>query len=91
MQATLFLILLIILSVLLVIGHIIWVGIWASLFTAIVLSIIITLAVLYGKKRKQEQYDYDAENPNALIQGVNVAGTVYAKYPQVSGGLGWIL
>jgi len=36
-------------------------------------------------------YDYDRENPNALVTGLNVAGTVYASYPGQTGGLGWIL
>jgi len=38
-----------------------------------------------------EDYDYDRENPNALISGKNIAGTVYALEPDNAPGLGWIL
>lgn len=49
------------------------------------------LVVVLFNYRKQECYDYDAENPNALQTGRGVAGTVYASYPNMSGGLGWII
>jgi hypothetical protein len=45
----------------------------------------------FVKKKKGEGYDYDAENPNALVSGKSIAGTVYASYPENTGGLGWIL
>lgn len=35
-------------------------------------------------------YDYDRENPNALMSGREVAGTVYADNEE-SPGLGWVL
>lgn len=38
-----------------------------------------------------EKYDYDAENPNALITGKGIAGTVYADNPKKNPGMGWIL
>jgi hypothetical protein len=37
------------------------------------------------------EYDYDRENPNALVTGYNVAGTVYASNPNNTPGLGWVL
>ena len=40
---------------------------------------------------KHEDYNYDEENPNALITGQNIAGTVYASDPDNAPGLGWIL
>jgi hypothetical protein len=43
------------------------------------------------KKEKYDGYDYDAENPNALITGENVAGTVFASHPEQAGGITWIL
>lgn len=36
------------------------------------------------------EYDYDAENPNAIISGQVIGGTVYASSKD-SPGLGWIL
>lgn len=37
-----------------------------------------------------ERYNYDQENPNALVKGRLIAGTVYADYPYQTPGLGWI-
>lgn len=54
-------------------------------------TVIIVLGVLYRRKRLKETYDYDQENPNALITGKNIAGTVYASDPDNVPGLGWIL
>lgn len=67
-----------------------------SLINLVMLAGIISLSVLYGKQKQKEkfeegEYDYDKENPNALVSGYNVAGTVYASYPENSPGLGWIL
>jgi len=56
----------------------------------ILLAILVLCAVMYGKK-KSEAYDYEQENPNALIQGRNVAGTVYSADPDNVPGLGWII
>jgi hypothetical protein len=67
-----------------------------SLFNLILLAGVVGLAVLYGEQREKEKfengdYDYDRENPNALISGQNIAGTVYASYPGQTPGLGWVL
>jgi hypothetical protein len=42
-------------------------------------------------KSDKDIYDYDSENPNALIKGKNISGTVYSSYPNNTPGLGWIL
>lgn len=55
----------------------------------IVLLLIITRKQII--KDKYDGYDYDQENPNALIRGNVIGGTVYASYPNQTGGLGWIL
>ena len=58
------------------------------------LLIVAGLMIIYltytGIKGK-EPYDYQRENPNALICGKNIAGTVYAAYPEKAPGLGWIV
>lgn len=59
-----------------------------SIFLILLILNIFTLALIYPKN---EHYDYCRENPNALITGYNVAGTVYASYPNQAPGLGWIL
>lgn len=51
--------------------------------------LILTIKIIIEKR--SEQYDYDAENPNALIQGRNIAGTVYSSNVSNTPGLGWIL
>jgi hypothetical protein len=58
------------------------------LFIECIVIIAITLTLLY---RYIEHYDYDKENPNALITGKNISGTVYSSYPNKTPGLGWIL
>lgn len=35
-------------------------------------------------------YNYDRENPNALISGKEIAGTVYSNNSENVPGLGWI-
>lgn len=67
-----------------------------SLFNLTLLSGVVALAVMYGQQKEKErfedgEYDYDRENPNALVSGYNVAGTVYSSYPDATPGLGWIL
>lgn len=54
---------------------------------------VIVFVMIYDHKKKceNERYDYDEENPNALVSGTEVAGTVYASYPDQTPGLGWIL
>lgn len=44
-----------------------------------------------GEKRKPYDYNYDLENPNALISGKNISGSVYSSYPSIDPGLGWII
>jgi hypothetical protein len=41
--------------------------------------------------RDPNMYDYPRENPNALLKGKNISGTVYSDYPMSIPGLGWIL
>lgn len=60
------------------------------------LNIVLTLALIlaasaYGKSKQKESYNYYQENPNALVSGKNISGTVYASYPENDPGLGWIL
>lgn len=38
-----------------------------------------------------EKYDYEKENPNALVKGKNISGTVYSCNEKNTPGLGWIL
>lgn len=57
----------------------------------IMLTIIIYLQILIVSKNNFENYDYNKENPNALISGKSISGTVYSSYPENSPGLGWIL
>lgn len=57
----------------------------------VICLIICLILVLYIDRNIDELYDYDKENPNALISGCSVAGTVYASYPGNTPGLGWIL
>ena len=57
----------------------------------IFLLMIISSLLLYKKFKKPEKYDYEAENPNALISGKNISGTVYSSNTEDSPGLGWVL
>jgi hypothetical protein len=57
------------------------------LFAITTVSLIFTLIFV----NKKETYDYDRENPNALISGYPIAGTVYSSDPTNTPGLGWIL
>jgi hypothetical protein len=66
------------------------------LLNLVLVGALITFIVLYALEVKKEKYDpnaynYDRENPNALISGRVVGGSVYAAYPQNAPGLGWIL
>jgi len=64
-----------------------------SLITVVVLLLLILHKTRekYGSDYDPNDYDYDRENPNALVQGLNVAGTVYSLEPDNVPGLGWIL
>jgi hypothetical protein len=53
--------------------------------------IIFAIIMLVKNFKKKEKYKYDEENPNALITGKNIAGTVYSSEPENVPGLGWIL
>ena len=44
-----------------------------------------------GASGDPNMYDYARENPNALLKGKNISGTVYSDYPTTVPGLGWIL
>ena len=64
--------------------------------TANLLLTVIALLLLIPKKRDERyvqdyHYNYDRENPNALVTGENIAGTVFASYPDETPGLGWVL
>lgn len=43
------------------------------------------------EKYMDNEYNYDKENPNALVSGQNIAGTVFASEPTNTPGLGWVL
>ena len=65
-----------------------------NLSSSINISIILILLYCAVWKDNREnfgdgEYDYDVENPNALVSGRQVAGTVYAS--NQTAGLGWIL
>ena len=45
----------------------------------------------YGSYNGSDDYDYEQENPNALVSGRLIAGTVYASNPNGTPGLGWVL
>ena len=55
-----------------------------------------SLLFVYTTKTNREkymdnEYNYDKENPNALVSGQNIAGTVFASEPTNTPGLGWVL
>jgi hypothetical protein len=56
-------------------------------FLVIVFAI---LGILIFLRERKDGYDYDRENPNALIMGKNVSGTVWAS-DEDTPGLGWVL
>lgn len=53
--------------------------------------LIFLIYLCFDYRKKTEKYDYDRENPNALITGKLVGGSVFASYPENSPGLGWIM
>lgn len=98
MKSTFFLIGMIIMAVILAVSNLI--GMLSSpihsLFNLVLLTGVVALSVLYGEQKEQErfengEYDYDRENPNALVSGCSIAGTVYSSYPNATPGLGWVL
>lgn len=44
-----------------------------------------------GDDPDPNMYNYPRENPNALLKGKIIGGTVYSDYPMSIPGLGWIL
>lgn len=61
-------------------------------FLAILISLINYFIFKHEKYQKDpDMYNYNQENPNALIKGKNISGTVYSSYPEGVPGLGWIL
>lgn len=54
-----------------------------------IFSFVIVCILMY--RNRKELYDYERENPNALVSGKPIAGTVYSSYPNNTPGLGWIL
>lgn len=57
----------------------------------LLLNIWYLIKILKNLKEPYDEYDYDRENPNALVSGCNIAGTVYASDVGNTPGLGWIL
>lgn len=55
-----------------------------TIINIFLLILLLVLAVMYGKTKKKESYNY------ALIRGKNIAGTVYSSYSDNVPGLGWI-
>jgi hypothetical protein len=56
-----------------------------------ILNIIISIVVFFLSFIVPEKYDYEKENPNALVKGKNISGTVYSDNEENTPGLGWIL
>lgn len=44
-----------------------------------------------AKKDPFYDYDFSKSDPNVTVNGDLIGGTVYAAYPNQTGGLGWIL
>lgn len=61
------------------------------LITILIIQIFTYVKILKREKYDPYAYNYNKENPNALIQGELVGGTVYALEPDNAPGLGWIL
>ncbi len=55
------------------------------------ITMTILLFVLYIERQNREKYDYDQENPHALVSGGLIAGTVYSDNLECTPGLGWIV
>jgi hypothetical protein len=63
-------------------------------FVSVCIFTVLSIVLLDRSQREQYDpyaYDYDRENPNALISGRAIGGSVYTAYPQNAPGLGWIL
>ncbi len=98
MKSIFYLVIIIILAIMFVISN--FIGLLTSpihsIFNLALICCIIALSVIYGEQKEKErfeegEYNYDQENPNALVTGYLAGGTVYASYPENSPGLGWIL
>lgn len=59
----------------------------------LILLIPLILILLNKKKEKYDpyRYHYTQENPNALMSGKEISGTVYSEEPDNVPGLGWVL
>lgn len=93
MKSTVFLIGMVILAVFLTISNLFYI-LTAPIHTAInivAIAGLVTLSIMYGRAKRKETYDYNQENPNALVTGYNVSGTVYASDPYATPGLGWVV
>jgi len=70
------------------------------------LTLVLILVYLISTKRKDEDdeedtigedywdysgYNYPQENPNAVVSGTPISGTVYVSEPKNNTGMGWIL
>ena len=65
-----------------------------------ILAALIMLVIKNNNKKKAikpkekydpADYDYDRENPNALVTGLNISGTVFSSDPDNAPGLGWVI
>lgn len=61
------------------------------MFKTIIILVVLFVFIMLIKNFNKEKYNYDEENPNALITGKNIAGTVYSSEPENVPGLGWII
>jgi hypothetical protein len=61
------------------------------LINNIVEPLVRCMAEQYCKTTDPDEYDYDRENPNALVKGENIAGTVFSLESDNVPGQGWIL
>jgi len=59
-------------------------GVWLP--TAAIVPVVLAV-LLIGPLNDKERYTY----PNAYVTGYLAGGTVYAKYPEKTPGLGWIM
>ena len=66
----------------------------AYYMTKSIIQVFLLLTLLYVFFENEiviDKYNYDLENPNALVMGKNVAGTVFDSYPDKTPGIGWVL
>jgi hypothetical protein len=56
-----------------------------------ILIILFSISLFVLSLKTVEKYNYEKENPNALVYGRNISGTVYSSNENNTPGLGWIL